>query len=113
MYTSVNDDLLKGKTTPLGVALDVSNNSRWLTLLMYATPHISVDLPVLNFTGNLPPVTADVKGLTNNIIELIESDTAAIEQMAERNLDDVYFLAQRPTDKLAIAAYTLYLYGKQ
>ena len=113
MYTSVNDILLKGKDTPLGRALGVSDNYQWLTLLMYATPHIGVSLPVLSSTGSSAATGEDVKGLINSILTYIESDQNSIKQMSDYNLDDVYFLAQRPTDKLAVAAYTLYLYGKQ
>lgn len=114
MYTSVIDTLLKGKDTPLGVAISVSDNCQWLTLLMYATPHINISLPVLSSaTSTTPTLPSDVKGSINNLINLIESNQNAIKQMTDYNMDDVYFLAQRATDKLAIATYTLYLYGKR
>lgn len=114
MYTSVIDTLLKGKDTPLGVAISVSDNCQWLALVMYATPHTNISLPVLSSTTIATPVVdSDVKGSINNLLTLIESDQNAIKQMSDYNMDDVYFLAQRSTDKLAIATYTLYLYGKR
>ena len=112
MYTSVIDTLLKGKDTPLGVAINVSDNCQWLALLMYATPHINISLPALSSTTALV-ADSDVKGSINNLLSLIESNQNAIKQMTDYNMDDVYFLAQRATDKLAIATYTLYLYGKR
>lgn len=114
MYTSVIDTLLKGKDTPLGVAISVSDNCQWLALLMYATPHINTSLPVLSSTKSITPtVPSEVKGSINKLLMLIESNQNAIKQMTDYNMDDVYFLAQRATDKLAIATYTLYLYGKR
>jgi hypothetical protein len=110
MYSCIGDILLKGKLTPLGRALDIENNWQWLALVMYATPHVSIELPVLESVNtNETSLVRDME----EFISFIDSDQKSIEQLAEYSLDDVYFLAQRTTDKLAIAVYTLYLYGKR
>lgn len=112
---TVGDILLNSKNTPLGELLNVKDNSGWLSLLLYASPHINLDMPTMDSVQIAPPVTDtdSPQALIRKFINAIDSNQDAINQMSEANLDDVYFLSQRAADKLAVAVYTLYLYGSR
>ena len=112
---TVSDILLNGKNTPIGRLLDVEANAGWLYLLMYSAAHINVDMPVMD-SVTVPHSTHQINTLHSEmgrLVNAIDRSPEAIKQLSDFDLDDVYFLSQRVADKLAVAVYTLYLYGSR
>lgn len=108
--TNVLTTIKSARDTEIGKLLDVDNNATWLLYIAYSVPHVMVDLPALC------SVTAPSTSPEKNVTELVASITSsadALKQMEDKSLDEAYLLAQRDVDKLAIAVYTLYLYGRR
>ena len=110
MHSVKNILLAKGTDTPLGSALDVTANAQWLTYVMYSIPYVNINLPPLvnvKFSSIDKLSTEDIDALAT----AIASDREVVAQMEAKGTEEAFFLAVRPLEKLAIAAYTLYLYG--
>lgn len=109
----VKNTLLDGGVdTPLGNVLRVSENAQWLTYLMYAVPYISVNLPPISSVAcsKMDKITFIEM---ENFAAAIMSERSAVKQLEEVGMEEAFFLAIKTVDKLAIAAYTLYLYGSK
>lgn len=103
--------ILLAADTPLGRILDPEKNAYWQIYLAYAVPHIGLGLPVLS---SIKVVSNKYdKELIESITAALDEDEAALKQLEEKALVESYLLAQRAVDKLAIAVYTLYLYGRE
>lgn len=99
-----------GVDTPLGNVLDIISNAQWLAYIMYSVPHISINLPPLDVV-EISQISRLSDEDIDMLVKAILSDKASIEQMEDKGTDEAFFLAVRPLEKLAVAAYTLYLYG--
>lgn len=108
--TSITEALLKAKTTPLGAVLNPESNMTWLIYSMYAAPHLNIDLPTIQSIQHAASVEYSYEAAVALIAE-IDLSPECRKQLETHNLEESYFLAQRVLDKLAIAVYTLYLYG--
>lgn len=109
----VKNTLLDGGVdTPLGDVLRISENAQWLTYLMYAVPYISINLPPASSVScsKMDKITFIEM---ENIASAIAADSSAVKQLEEAGMEEAFFLAIKVVDKLAIAAYTLYLYGSK
>jgi hypothetical protein len=110
MHSVKNILLAGGADTPLSIALDVTTNAQWLTYVMYSIPYVNINLPPLVSVkfSSINKLSADD---IDALVTAISSDRSAIEQMEAKGTEEAFFLAVRSLEKLAIAAYTLYLYG--
>lgn len=103
--------ILQAADTPIGRILDLEKNSYWPIYLAYAIPHVGVGLPVLS---SIKVVSKKYdKNLIETLVASLDSDSGALRQLEDKTLLESYLLAQRAVDKLAIAVYTLYLYGRE
>ena len=110
MHSVKNILLAEGTDTPLGIALDVTTNAQWLTYVMYSTPHVTINLPPLvsvQFSSINKLSSDDIDAL----VAAISTNRSAVAQMEAKGTEEAFFLAVHSLEKLAIAAYTLYLYG--
>jgi hypothetical protein len=100
-----------GDMSSLGRALDVKNNEAWLVYNMYSVPYVGVNLPPLDSIS----IPGNINGLSTQDVELlveqVMASNEALKALEAKGTDEAFFLAVRDMDKLAIAAYTLYLYG--
>lgn len=110
--TDTIEAILKAKTTPIGTILNPESNMTWLVYSMYAAPHLNIDLPPISSIQHTASTDYSRDTVTTLISE-IDSSAACRDQLESYNLEESYFLAQRDLDKLAIAVYTLYLYGSK
>lgn len=108
--TDVLTTIKSARDTEIGKLVDVDNNAAWLVYIAYSVPHVIIDLPALYSVTTAS--TYQEKNVTA-LVTSITSSVAALKQMEDKGLDEAYLLAQRDVDKLAIAVYTLYLYGRR
>lgn len=102
--------LKSARDTAIGKIVSIDNNASWLLYIMYSVPHIIVDLPPLSAVRSIQSSPGkDISG----IVSTISLSTDAMKQLEAAGLDEAYLLAQRDVDKLAVAVYTLYLYGRR
>ena len=110
MVTVRNAILAGGVDTPIGNILNVQNNAQWLTYLVYSVPHVALNLPPLAtvHTSSIDSMSTDDVTI---LVNALSDDKASLEQMSQKGTAEAFYLAVKSMDKLAIAAYTLYLYG--
>lgn len=107
---SVQEILIIGKHTPVGKALDLESNIQWLAYLLYAVPFTNINLPVQDSIKAISSSFNTI--LITELVNKISKDEDSLKQLTEADLIESYFLAERSIDKLAIATYALYLYGR-
>lgn len=102
--------LTGGIDTAIGNILAVQENAQWLAYLVYSIPHIALNLPPLT-TVQADTIKAISQDEVYMFVESLKGDSRALKQMEDKGTDEAFYLAVKSMDKLAIAAYTLYLYG--
>lgn len=108
---TVSEVIVKAKDTPIGEILRPEENAHWLTYIMYASPHLNIDLPTIkSIQAKGSSIDIDT---VRTMLSILNSSASGVSQLTDANLEEAYFLAQRDLDKLAIAVYTLYLYGNK